>query len=700
MATTWPDGSTTTYAASAIGPLWGREVLGWYDVRYFGAECDLKPVSGTMVAGSAALTAGANWSTADAGKLVRLRGAGAVLATASDGAMSTSVSYNRNILTSAGASFTNALLGRRVVVTGAITTINTWVWEVISATQLRLGVNVSATATSLTYTVSEDLYATVLSATNSGPSSGTGTALLDTLAGTAVTSTVGVCATDDAAAIQAAIAAAVVDSPRNIQASAPTIFIPYSTGIGSTIQLSNVALAASRTGRLRILGQGLQGFSDLLGRGSVVISPLKPRLTALMRWAPPGGGLGRRGSITSGTKILTDPEGVFLSTAAAGNAISIIGAGTQAGSQTRVALNATISSVDSDTQMTISTNALTTVTEGVYSWVDNSKAHSGFDSFSIERIHFMGASGHLCGVHSIAANSYEMIDVTCSDFRSGIGHYADGMVNGSTMMDIRTCRFNDCYTGVLAAGNPGGTLVFTGVTYMDGNSNLVSVMPGEGTVAIDCNSNYAMGDVVIQAYYTGLYSEGRAYMRGLRLEAIQKGIDLRGDGANLGKSHTVTVKSWSTTSVGGSTGRGLVLGAGCTNTRFEPGYYVNNNIGMYTDSDATSLLSTTAIDSYVEGAQTASYTASYTPDLALGQTVTMTLTGGVTVNAPTNATAGIILTFNFIQDATGSRNITFASGAGNYKANWTPTKAASGTDSISFRWNGSSWIQYAAAVGL
>jgi hypothetical protein len=59
---------------------------------------------------------------------------------------------------------------------------------------------------------------------------------------------------------------------------------------------------------------------------------------------------------------------------------------------------------------------------------------------------------------------------------------------------------------------------------------------------------------------------------------------------------------------------------------------------------------------------TITYGATITPDLSLGTNQQCTLTGNVTVAIPTGATDGQPFVLWLIQDATGGRGITFASG--------------------------------------
>jgi|GEM_PF-3262705 len=98
-----------------------------------------------------------------------------------------------------------------------------------------------------------------------------------------------------------------------------------------------------------------------------------------------------------------------------------------------------------------------------------------------------------------------------------------------------------------------------------------------------------------------------------------------------------------------------------------------------------------------DGLVTNDYTASWTPDVYSGHYQLMALTGNVTVNAPTQAHFGQTMTLGFSQDATGGRTISFASA---YRTAWTPAATPNALNTITFLYNGSVWIQTAAAVGM
>lgn len=87
------------------------------------------------------------------------------------------------------------------------------------------------------------------------------------------------------------------------------------------------------------------------------------------------------------------------------------------------------------------------------------------------------------------------------------------------------------------------------------------------------------------------------------------------------------------------------------------------------------------------GVQSIAYAATVTPDAtAAAHVVIGALTGNITVANPTGPTVGQILTFEFTQDATGSRTVTWGS-AFNVGL-WTINPAPSSVSTISFKYDG------------
>ena len=86
----------------------------------------------------------------------------------------------------------------------------------------------------------------------------------------------------------------------------------------------------------------------------------------------------------------------------------------------------------------------------------------------------------------------------------------------------------------------------------------------------------------------------------------------------------------------------------------------------------------------------AAFAASYTPHAGVYKAATKTLTGNITINAPTNPIKGQTLTFNFIQDGTGGRTFTYNAV---FKKSCTETTTASTQTTITFLYNGTNWVQ-------
>jgi hypothetical protein len=96
--------------------------------------------------------------------------------------------------------------------------------------------------------------------------------------------------------------------------------------------------------------------------------------------------------------------------------------------------------------------------------------------------------------------------------------------------------------------------------------------------------------------------------------------------------------------------------------------------------------------------QAVAYASSITVDTLDGEVVNVgALTGSITINAPTNAATGQKLTFIFTQDGVGGRTVTWNAV---FKVAWTPTTTASKINTITFIYDGTSWIQIATAIGI
>lgn len=91
------------------------------------------------------------------------------------------------------------------------------------------------------------------------------------------------------------------------------------------------------------------------------------------------------------------------------------------------------------------------------------------------------------------------------------------------------------------------------------------------------------------------------------------------------------------------------------------------------------------------------YAATITPNPWTAETVSVTLTGNVTIANPGVKPGGLRLRFVFTQDATGGRTVTFGT---DFKTSWTPVTTASKVNIIEFLSNGTNWVQIGAQVGI
>jgi hypothetical protein len=97
------------------------------------------------------------------------------------------------------------------------------------------------------------------------------------------------------------------------------------------------------------------------------------------------------------------------------------------------------------------------------------------------------------------------------------------------------------------------------------------------------------------------------------------------------------------------------------------------------------------------GTQSVTYASSVTPDPYAGSTLRITLTGAITIGATTNHHAGSRMTFIFTQGGSGGYSVTWNAA---YKVNWSPDTTLGKINTITFQYDGSSWIQIAATTGL
>jgi hypothetical protein len=89
--------------------------------------------------------------------------------------------------------------------------------------------------------------------------------------------------------------------------------------------------------------------------------------------------------------------------------------------------------------------------------------------------------------------------------------------------------------------------------------------------------------------------------------------------------------------------------------------------------------------------------ATYNFNPLQAETHFLTPTGNLFIANPARKPGGMKLTFVITNNAAGGHTITFDT---DFKANWTPDLTANKTNSITFRSNGTNWIQIAASTGL
>jgi hypothetical protein len=95
------------------------------------------------------------------------------------------------------------------------------------------------------------------------------------------------------------------------------------------------------------------------------------------------------------------------------------------------------------------------------------------------------------------------------------------------------------------------------------------------------------------------------------------------------------------------------------------------------------------------------YAASITPSADLGQTqIVGALTGNLTVNAPSYPVLGQRLTFNFTQDATGTRTVTFNSVFKKDGGTFTASTGNGAKCSITFEYDGTDWREVTRSMAL
>lgn len=94
--------------------------------------------------------------------------------------------------------------------------------------------------------------------------------------------------------------------------------------------------------------------------------------------------------------------------------------------------------------------------------------------------------------------------------------------------------------------------------------------------------------------------------------------------------------------------------------------------------------------------QDIAFAASITPNAAAGQRIIVgTLTGNITINAPTAPSKGAKLSFNFTQDATGSRTLTWNAA---FKKGTDVLGAANQKAAIEYIYDGTNWVAIGSGI--
>ena len=553
-----------------------QSLLDIYDAKAYGQLSDLRRPSNCATTASSATITGTGFlsGNGDAGKLVMVYGAGATLRSASDGAMNRT-SGDKNILD--GTSFTRGMVGRYISVTGvgsAGATVTGRVWGYISSTQLRLSFNwTTSVGSGATYTISEDLYATITASAST-------TLTVDTTAGTSIASGEIWIGTDDSAAIQACITAAEGGSNAG---NGYTVLLHGASAIGTGLRLTKPG---------QLLGSGGVGYSRTLGHGTTRLKPMKAGLVAVT-WGGATTKMGVRGSMTASSGILTDPDAAFVS-GDVGKAMYVMGAKTQSGSDSLDWLETTITSFQSATQVTLTAVAGTTVTETVYSY--GAGMAVTFNGPQMKGVHIEGAAAQKCGLHVMNAGAWQIDNVAISDYYDGVGLLSDRGIGFNAGFIMKDFNIVDSFRGVVMFGSGG---VSEGYGNIDGNSNVVDRCPPPGVVGLALNNTSLAIATQINCQAVEKWAivdgSGRINAMGIRSECVPEGLVIGTDATNGNKGSRIKCQSWSNSSLG-KQGKGIVLLSGVTQMTIDPGFYIQSDTDMWGQSDATALANTVRIE--------------------------------------------------------------------------------------------------------
>jgi hypothetical protein len=575
LTVTYNDAANSlSLAASGGGSSTVEALLGMFDTHNTayagGAKADLRRSDGTTTAGSTTVTGTFLASNADAGKICCFDGAGVVLDSGTaDGVMNYALPDTNKFSVPSGVAFDSTYIGRYITVTGAGAAgavLTTRILGVENSTTLRLRAPRGTSVSGVDWSISEDLYATVTASTATSLT-------LDTAAGRAVTNAQGWLGTDDAPAIQACINAA---EAANNSGSGNTVYHYGSSAIGAALNITKPT---------QFLGLGPRGYSKTLSHSATKLRLLKPGIGGIVTCGT-SHGMGTTGSITSGTATLTDPKANFVA-GDVGKNIIIYGGGTQTGSTDGVHVLGTISTRNSATSVTISTNAGTTLSgNAIYEYCTGAGYPGGLQGPTIRHLQIEGGAGQKYGINLVNASEFIVEDVCVSDFISGVGFMDGGgpaAASFSNNSELRSCYAIDCRIGVYQYR---GSLAITGQMMIDGNSNRVDCrMTNVGSMGIYCQNLDVAGSLSIQAVETGIRANGRGNSSNINapslatMENVNLMFDMMSDGAFGNDSSKVAVHSCGNSNAGGTSYQ-LLLRAGVRNFQYAPGFYLEGDMDL------------------------------------------------------------------------------------------------------------------------
>lgn len=264
------------------------------------------------------------------------------------------------------------------------------------------------------------------------------------------------------------------------------------------------------------------------------------------------------------------------------------------------------------------------------------------------------------------------------------GGISDGILIESTPAGVDDISIvggsitNTTYAGVRVQSGSGAVYV-NGV--MISNTNTVEAdgvrdYGGTATTIVNCTFELANNSgVLIEAPASG------TVVRGCRIKTASTnhyGIEVYGDNSVIEDNYIY------------DSSFGIRVNTGADGT------IIRSNRNLATNTPFSNQGTNTVADN--GGAQARTYAATVTPDPWLGETIVLgTLTGNITINTPVAPVSGLSMTLIFTQDATGGRTVTLPSA---WFVNWTPTTTANHKNTITVVYDGTNWVQVAAATGL